>query len=155
MKMSGKSEVHFLSEELESNIEKIKKKTKANKFKTGLINGLSISLGALIALTLGWEFDPEYTKLQKNFALLMSATLTIVNGWGVLFDYKKLWVRQKMTLLSLYQLRNELHFRQTSSNDSYVEELFERYQRIWECDQNSWHSIVQASATNKDIDKRA
>lgn len=140
-----KNTVDFLSAELDSNIEIIKKKSKANKLKTGVINSLSISLGALVTLILGFDVAPEHVQLQKNFALLVGALLTVVNGWGVLFDYKKLWVRQKSTLLSLYQLRNELNFRKSMSDKSFVEDIFERYQHIWNVDQKSWKNIVQTS----------
>lgn len=134
----------FFSSELDSSITTIKRKSKKNKFKTGLINGLSIILGALITLTLGFDVSDENSQLQKNLALIAGALLTIVNGWGVLFDYKKLWVRQKITLLSLYQLKNELKFRQSQNNNK-VDDLFEEYQKIWEIDQNAWKSIVLPS----------
>jgi hypothetical protein len=134
----------FFSSVLESSITIIKKKSKKNKFKTGLINGLSIILGALITLILGFDVSNENTQLQKNLALIVGALLTIINGWGVLFDYKKLWVRQKITLLSLYQLKNELDFRKSKNNQK-IDDLFEEYQKIWEIDQNAWKSIVLSS----------
>lgn len=145
MNMTNKKQMEFLSTKLDSSIQKIKDKSKENKTKTAVINALSISLGALVTLTLGFEVADENVQIQKNAALLLGALLTIVNGWGAVFDYKKLWVRQKSTLLSLYQLQNELNFRKSVDEQSDVEDLFIQYQKIWEIDQNSWKSIVQAS----------
>ncbi|KTF10907.1 DUF4231 domain-containing protein [Pseudoalteromonas sp. H105] len=142
--MEQNNKKDFFSSVLESSITIIKKKSKKNKFKTGLINGLSIILGALITLILGFDVSNENTQLQKNLALIVGALLTIINGWGVLFDYKKLWVRQKITLLSLYQLKNELDFRKSKNNQK-IDDLFEEYQKIWEIDQNAWKSIVLSS----------
>lgn len=142
--MEQNNKKDFFNSALESSITIIKKKSKKNKFKTGLINGLSIILGALITLILGFDVSNENTQLQKNLALIVGALLTIINGWGVLFDYKKLWVRQKITLLSLYQLKNELDFRKSKNNQK-IDDLFEEYQKIWEIDQNAWKSIVLSS----------
>ena len=142
--MEQNNKKDFFSSALESSITIIKKKSKKNKFKTGLINGLSIIWGALITLILGFDVSNENTQLQKNLALIVGALLTIINGWGVLFDYKKLWVRQKITLLSLYQLKNELDFRKSKNNQK-IDDLFEEYQKIWEIDQNAWKSIVLSS----------
>jgi len=133
----------FLEQEVNSRIDKLKVKTEANKTKVGIINALSISLGALITLTLGLVVAPDYASLQKNIALLMGALLTIVNGWGALFDYKKLWVRQKSTLLELYQLQNELGYRKSKHNEPSVDDLFEKYQHVWKKDSYEWRSIIQ------------
>lgn len=146
MDASVTNTMDFLSSELDKSISIIKKKSRKNKIKTAIVNGMSIVLGALIALILGFDLPEENSQIQKNIALIISALLTIVNGWGVLFDYKKLWIRQKTTLLSLYQLKNELNFRRLDNNEVDVDDLFNAYQKIWEVDQETWKSIVHSSA---------
>lgn len=152
MEASVTNTLHFLSAEIDKSINIIKKKSKKNKTKTALINGLTIFLGALITLILGFDISEETVQTQKNLALIAGALLTIVNGWGALFDYKKLWIRQKTTLLSLYQLKNELNFRKSENNEANVDDLFNEYQKIWEVDQKTWTSIVYA--TSKSSDKK-
>lgn len=143
--MNNNKSYDFFINELDSNIKIIKEKTKSNKFKTGLINGLAIISAGLITLTLGVDVAPESLSIQKNLALFLGFLLTVVNGWGVLFDYKKLWVRQKVTLLNLYQIRNELNFRKSQSAELFIDDLFEQYQQIWEEDREAWKSIVKGS----------
>lgn len=77
--------------------------------------------------------------------------LTLLNGWMALFDYKKLWLRQKSTLFGLYQLENELKFLSDSQQDQEkVEVLFNTYQRIWEKDGNEWINIHTIPANQND-----
>lgn len=133
----------FLSEEIDKNIIILKEKVQSQKNKTSFFNGLTIILGALITLTLGLKLT-GFEEIQKNTALVLGAVLTITNGWNAIFDYKKLWVRQKSTLLDLYQLKNELMFRISNNHAEPVntEDLFVRYQDIWERDGNEWRSII-------------
>ncbi len=66
-----------------------------------------------------------------------------------MFDYKKLWTRQKSTLLDLYQLRNELGFRLSNASqddDINVADLFTRYQDIWERDGSEWRNIIHTQS---------
>ncbi|WP_081337792.1 DUF4231 domain-containing protein [Vibrio mimicus] len=138
----------FLTQEIDANIEKLKKKVQKQKSKTKFFNGLSVVLGALITLTLGITAS-EFEEVQKDVALILGALLTIINGWNAMFDYKKLWTRQKSTLLELYQLRNELGFRLSlhSPDPIDVTDLFSRYQDIWERDGNEWRNIIHTRHT--------
>ncbi|MUK26215.1 DUF4231 domain-containing protein [Aliivibrio fischeri] len=136
----------FLSTEINKSIEILKIKVSHQKKKTHIINGLSIMLGALITLTLGLKFN-GYELWQKNIALTLGALLTIVSSWNAVFDYKKLWIRQKSTLLDLYQLKNELNYALSlhSNDPNDIEALFSRYQKIWELDGNEWRNIIYKS----------
>lgn len=140
------SEASYLQQEISKSIQTLKNKVSLHKNKTSLINAFSISLGALVTFTLGIDVAVDNAQLQKNLALGLGALLTITNGWNALFDYKKLWVRQKSTLLDLYQMQNELGYRKSKKEDCEVDDLFEQYQRIWEKDSNEWRSIIQTSS---------
>lgn len=109
-------------------------------------------LGALITLTLGIKATGA-EELQKNFALALSTLLTVINGWNTMFDYKKLWTRQKSTLLDLYQLRNELGFRLSNNSPDAIDvnDLFSRYQDIWKRDGNEWRKIIHTQKTDSSM----
>lgn len=143
--MTIKSEASFLQQEISSSIQTLKKKVQTHKRKTSWINALSISLGAMITLTLGVDVAEENIQYQKNLALIFGAMLTVASGWNALFDYKKLWIRQKSTLLDLYQMQNELGYRKSKQEACEVDDLFEKYQRVWEKDSNEWRSIIQTT----------
>lgn len=134
-----------------SGIECLKTKAKRNKRRFQVFTGLSIVLGAAITLTLGLDM-PELSRIQKNVALLLGVFLTIINSWLAVFDYKKLWIRQKITLLGLYQLKNHLIYLTGSISgctQKELDELFQLYQDIWEKDSSEWFSIHNQIAESK------
>ena len=59
------------------------------------------------------------------------------------FNYKNLWIRHKTTLLSLYQLQNELSYLVARAKIFDLDELFEKYQKTWEQDSSDWLKIVR------------
>lgn len=141
-----KKTLSFLSDQVELSIKKIKPKVRGNKNKTSLLNLTAVSLSALITLTLALEIK-DADVYQKNFALILGAVLTVINGWTLLFNYKKLWIRQKKTLLSLYQIKNEIGYlcTKTDNTDKDIETLFERYLELWERDSTEWINIHKPS----------
>lgn len=139
----------YLLSEVEKSIEKLKPKVDCLKRKTKIINILTLSLGVLITVTLGLALD-GYQELQRNLALCLGAMLTAINGWSMIFDYKKLWIRQKSTLLNLYQLKNDICFSQSEGQMLRDRQLglFERYQDIWEDNGSEWRNINRTSFRN-------
>ncbi|WP_422491186.1 DUF4231 domain-containing protein [Endozoicomonas sp. ALE010] len=147
-------ELDFLQNEISKSVKILKEKVKVSKRKAGWINGISISLGAIITLTLGVDVSDENIQLQKNLALAFGALLTIASSWNTFFDYKKLWIRQKTTLLALYQIQNELGYIKSKKEHPQLDDIFEKYQHIWENDSSEWRSIFQSTkSTNKDASK--
>ena len=144
--------VSFLIQEIDSSINTLKPKVKKQKSRARWFTGIAVALGALVTLTLGLVVATGWEAVQKNTALALGALLTIVNGWNAVFDHKKLWVRQKSTLLDLYHLRNQLNYVVAASEQTNVEavdEIFEQYQDIWERDGNEWRSIIYKPAQTK------
>ncbi|MDU6411282.1 MAG: SLATT domain-containing protein [Yersiniaceae bacterium] len=124
----------------------LKLKCRANKRRFQWLTAGSIIFSAAITLTLGFDL-PEHVSGQKNTALVFGMALTLINGWLAIFDYKKLWIRQKSTLFGLYQLENELKFLTESPQDQErVKILFESYQALWQKDGNEWVNIQNTSA---------
>ncbi|WP_305372890.1 SLATT domain-containing protein [Photobacterium leiognathi] len=136
----------YLSQKIARSISILKPKVENQKRKIQFINGASIVTSACITLTLGFKAT-DYEIYQQNMALILGAFLTILNGWGAVFNYRKLWIRQKTTLLELYHLENYLHYKIHSKNlsDKDSIDIFERYQEIWERDCNDWRDIAKKS----------
>lgn len=145
-RMSGDSSRAILLSMVSNKITPLKRKCHANKRLFQWLTAGSIIFSAAITLTLGFDL-PEYVSGQKNTALVFGMVLTLINGWLAIFDYKKLWIRQKSTLFGLYQLENELNFLTESPQDQErVKILFKSYQTLWEKDGNEWANIQNTSA---------
>lgn len=144
--MSQASSRSILLGMVRGKIQLLKSKCKKNKRFFQWLTAGSIVFSAAITLILGFDL-PEHTLVQKNFALVLAMVLTLLNGWMAVFDYKKLWLRQKSTLFGLYQLENELMFLNDSQQDQEkVDNLFKNYQIIWEKDGNEWINIHAVTA---------
>jgi len=132
----------YLEERVNSSIEIIKKKERRNKNKTGLLNLTAIILSALITLILGIDTS-DMQVYQKNIALSLGAILTVINGWNILFNYKKLWVRQKRTLFSLYQLQSKMGYLKSQKNydKKNTDELFSEFLEVWKVNGNEWLNL--------------
>lgn len=136
-------DIKFLEKALEVKISILKSKSKKLKIRANIFKALSIILGAIVTLTLGFDVDTEYQTYQKNTALTFGFLLTVVSGMDAAFNYKNLWIRHKTTLLSLYQLQNELSYLVARSKIFDLDELFEKYQKTWEQDSSDWLKIVR------------
>tara|TARA_Y100000296_G_C5170010_1_gene256779 strand:- start:194 stop:646 length:453 start_codon:yes stop_codon:yes gene_type:complete len=136
-------DIKFLETALEEKIRILKSKSKSLKTKANTLKGLSIFLGAFVTLILGFDVYIEYQSYQKNTALIFGFLLTVVSGMDAAFNYKSLWIRQKTTLLSLYQLQNELSYLTAKAERFDLDDLFDKYQKIWEQDSSDWLKIVR------------
>ncbi|WP_445359563.1 DUF4231 domain-containing protein [Microbulbifer sp. ANSA005] len=139
------SEADFLQNEISKSIQTLKNKVKKNKTRVKWINAALISLGSIITFTLGVDIPEDSIKIQKNLALFFSALLTTISSWNAFFNYKKLWIRQKTTLLALYQLQNELGYRKSQEPTPELDDIFKKYQLIWGKDSTEWRSIFLKS----------
>jgi hypothetical protein len=146
--MNSTKDVQFLQSEIDQKILILKNKVKIQKRRTTLARILSIGLGALVTLSLGLEVAPEYSVYQKNIALAIGATLTFVTGCDSAFNFKGLWIRQKSTLLSLYQLKNELSYLESQKDEFTLDDIFDKYQKIWEQDSSEWLKVVREKVKN-------
>lgn len=127
-------------------ITKLKPKCKANKRIFQGMTAASIAFSAAITVTVGLDWS-THAVAQKNIALMLGLVLTLVNGWMAIFDYKKLWMRQKSTLFGLYHIENELNILNDSDeNIPRVKELFQSYQSVWEKDTSDWAHIYSAAS---------
>ncbi len=146
--MKYNEKLHYLEEEIAKNIVKIKTKSDRNKTRSYAVSISSILLGALVTIATGVQTTSFTTEL-KNFALVCSALISVVNAIESIFDYRELWHNQKVSLLQLYSLRNEIAFYRAGleENDEISErkltEFFRKYQAIWQRASNEWLRLRQ------------
>jgi hypothetical protein len=143
--MTHSSERTILLEMVSDKIISIKPKCRRNKCFFQLLTAGSILFSATITLMVGIDW-PNHAAIQKNIALFLGLMLTLINGWMAVFDFKKLWMRQKSTLFGLYLIENELKI--LNDNDEHqerVKELFKTYQSVWEKDGREWAHIYSAA----------
>jgi len=141
--MQYREKLKYLEEEIAKNIKKMNTKSDRNKSRTVAVSMSSAILGALVTIALGLQISSLSVEL-KNFALVCGALISVVNAVESVVGYRALWIKQKVTLLQLYNLRNEIDFYKAGleENDQIsekrVSEFFEKYQTIWESASSEW-----------------
>ncbi|EHX8914511.1 SLATT domain-containing protein, partial [Escherichia coli] len=76
-------------------------------------------------------------------SLITSSLLTFTVGLESYFSYQEQWVRQKWTLLQLYQIQNKIKLMGEGEkmNSEIIEKYREEYLSIWEADLARWEKI--------------
>jgi hypothetical protein len=141
--MQHREKLKYLEEQVAKSIKSIKAKSDRNKSRTYAVSLSSVILGALVTIALGVQILPWATTL-KNFALICGALIAVVNGVESIIGYRALWVKQKVTLLNLYALQNEIDFYKAGLEDNEqvdenkVSDFFSKYQIVWESASSEW-----------------
>jgi hypothetical protein len=141
--MKNREKLQYLEEEVTKGIKMIKAKGDLNKSRSFAVSMSSVTLGAFVTIALGLQISSLAVEL-KNFALVCGALISVVNAVDSIIGFRALWIKQKVTLSQLYDLRNEINFYKAGQeetdqiSDEYVSKLFEKYQTIWKDASNEW-----------------
>ena len=156
--MEFEIKLDHIEKKVNEDISKINEKADKNKNKAAISNISSVLFGAGVTIFLGLQID-GVEELFKNIALILGVMVTVVNSINSFFNFRSLWIKQKVTLLHLYSLRNEIEFyKMGMEEDETVKEqevtnFFKRYQEIWETSSDEWlrlRSEDKHDDTNKD-----
>lgn len=141
--MEYNAKLNHLEEKIQVDISKMKAKADRNKNQAAIVNIASVLLGAGVTIFLGLQIEGVET-LFRNIALILGVLITAISGIDAFFNYRSLWIKQKVTLLHLYNLRNEIEFYRAGlqENDTISERkvtrFFKSYQEIWEMSSEEW-----------------
>ncbi len=141
--MRYREKLQFVEDEIAKGIKTMKTKGDRNKSSAFAVRVSSAVLGAIVTVALGLQITSLTTEL-KNLALICGALISVVNAVDSVVGYRALWIKQKLTLAQLYDLRNEIDFYKAGLedddqiSDDQISEFFKRYQAIWETASSEW-----------------
>lgn len=141
--MQFREKLKYLEDQISKNIDKMRSKADRSRNRSYIVSLSSALLGALITIALGVK-STSWSDRLKDAALVCGALIAVVNACGTIFAYRELWVKQKITLLDLYTLKNEIDFYKAGLEESdpisqeKVAEFFEKYQLIWGAASGEW-----------------
>ncbi len=151
----------FVNKEQESNFELllnaaiIKLAQKAKILKMGYYT-LSISillLSAILTVILGLHVNDEnYLIRFKNIALVIGALITFLTGLNAFWKLQSYWVRRKILLRRLEDLRDEFAFQKLSTQKEDLANLFAKYQTIQNYQTLYWEDIYNEGKAMPKID---
>jgi hypothetical protein len=155
--MQYTAKLEFLEEQIKTAISTMKTKADRNKRRAAFVNVGSVLFGAGVTIFLGLQIEGVET-LFKNIALIFGVLVTVVSGINAFFNYRSLWVKQKVTLLQLYSLRNEIEFYKAGLDEDdtiserRVSAFFKSYQQIWDVSAEEWLRM-RSESQQQDEDK--
>ena len=128
--------VKLLSDQLDRHIARHEKERRRLRFITSAMRLGAILLGALITILLGVKgYLPKgiYPDIASIAALIASALLTALTAWESFADNSGRWVRRKVLLGTLWDIRDDLKFSEAQPPKLSEELLSELYSRLKSC----------------------
>ncbi len=141
--MKTNEKLEILKTEIDERITNLKKKRVGNKKMSYRLKILSVSFAAIITVLLGLQGLGQVETILKNVALMLGASITVLNACEAFYDHRSLWINQTITLSLLQNLRGDINFYSSGMESAEIEirrleEFKERYNHILQDDLRDW-----------------
>ena len=125
--MTEQTTLEVFQQELDNHIENFRRRRLENRRWATTLKVGAVILGASITVLLGLESPSQASKaVLVDVALVFAALITILNGVEAFFGHRGLWLRYTVTLITLYNLRDQLRYEMAATNPDAVNALVER-----------------------------
>jgi hypothetical protein len=123
----------LIEKEIQERIDSFKQKVEFNRKWANWAILLTASLSAITTVLIGLN-QSFNLKILSAIALITSASMTVVNAWDGVYQYRRRWVQSNDTLMKLYELRFDIEYVKIRNGDNLsseaVDQFRERYQNI-------------------------
>jgi len=123
--------IQLLKDAIEKRVQSVDSKRMYYRKQSLTMFTASTILSAIITILLGLKI-PELNEFVRLTALIISTTLTIINGYNAFFNYRDLWLANNMARNKLYSLQFSIEFMEKGgaiTNDN-ADSLKNTYQDI-------------------------
>lgn len=129
--MCDEEALRFLEGEINQRISSFKDRIDFYRQGTVRFTMLSACLSAATTILIGVGQIYNWQPLSV-IALIISASMTIVNAWDGLFNYRSRWINNNETLMKLYELKSDIEYQQHSQTlqNINIDEFYQRYKVI-------------------------
>ena len=154
--MKTNEKLEILKTEINERIADLKKKRLFNKKMSHRLKILSVLFAAIITVLLGLQgLGQVVESFFKNVALMLGASIIVVNACEAFYDHRSLWINQTVTLSLLQNLRRDIDFYASGMESTEIEikrleEFHERYNRILQDDLRDWLKLKRETERPSD-----
>lgn len=120
--MTSSDQFNWLKKEVEDLLKHYKADRDRHKNLALWLKILSVLLAAIVTILLGLQVDENIETLLKNIALMMGATITVINAYEAFFDPRALWVKETSVYVRLKDLKRDMEFYRMGRDDQAVRE---------------------------------
>jgi len=129
------SKIDFLRERLHYHIDEYKEKRNQRRKRANVYRFGAIVLGAIITLLLAVKTSvnakwPGADEILSTIALLFSTIVTAMGSWETFSDYRGKWIRSRSTLVTLYNIRDDLRYALAGNEELPNTEFDKFYERL-------------------------
>jgi amino acid transporter len=144
--MEINADFNLLKQNLAETIQKLQKKIKMSKTKSTFIVMYGALASGITTILIGlstYSVFGKYTTYLTIAALIVSATLTIVQAWDGLFHHKRLWIIQSEALNKFKNLSQDLsHIESTKQFDQgLINDCYKQYKEIYDTWNSEWYNM--------------
>jgi hypothetical protein len=141
--MTTRDALTELESQLNERINTTATRRNRDKVKATLLRISSVLLAGVVTVLIGLQGENFDRNLLRNLALILGASITVVNAFDAFFDHKALWIKRTVTLVRLYGLQRDLRFEiaKVAPNEisiQILESLNDRLDNILEDDLREW-----------------
>jgi hypothetical protein len=146
----SKEQEKYFEDLLEKMVVKATKRTHIIRAANYLLTILILLLSAVLTIILGYNLrDNTYLIQSKNIALIIGATITFLSGLKTFWKLESYWVRRKITLRRIEDLRDEFNFEKLSEQEFDLTYLYSKYQSIQNYSTIYWEDVYKEVKTDK------
>jgi hypothetical protein len=144
--MEINADFNLLKESLTETIKKLQKRKDNDKSKSTFIVLYAGIASGLTTVLIGLSTYPifgKYTSYLTIAALIISASLTVIQAWDGLFHHKRLWIIQAEALIRFKELSQDLLHIETTKRfeQDLINDCYERYKEINKTWNTEWHEM--------------
>jgi hypothetical protein len=91
--MDSQKQVEFIEGEIDEQLSAMRGRRRREKDKAFVLRMASVVLAGAITVLLGLSIRSEWASWASNIALVLGASITVLNAFDAYFDHRSLWVR--------------------------------------------------------------
>lgn len=143
-----------LLSEVSKQVQHFGKDRRTNKRKAFWLRILGTIFSAITTILLGLQGVDGWSVVIKNFALFLSAFVTVISAWDSFYNHRGLWIHYKAIHTKLETLEASLKYLIASAggdepSSDEVDRLFKRFEEIIEQSTRSWLELRNEGASQE------
>jgi len=108
--MATTEALNLLESHLNERITDTARRRNRDKVKAIVLKLTSVLLAGIVTVLIGLQGKNFDQTVLRNLALVLSASITVVNAFDAFFDHRALWIKKTITLVRLYSLKRDFSF---------------------------------------------
>ena len=150
----SKEQESYFEELVEDAILKLTKRTRLLRGANYLFSISILFLSAALTIILGYNLKEDSDiRLTKNIALIIGAVITFLSGLKTFWKLESYWIRRKITLRRLQDLRDEFNFEKFSEQEFDLSTLFAEYQSVQKYSTIYWEDVYNEAKSDRKGDQ--